>query len=113
MITLLLQTYRLLRAFILGFEDKEFQSLFFMTAVLLITGSVFYVNVEGWSVLDALYFSVATLTTVGYGDFVPRTDLGKIFTIVYIMGGIGLFLGFINKLGEARSMLSKKNKTVR
>jgi hypothetical protein len=42
--------------------------------------------------VDALYFSVVTLTTVGYGDFAPQTDLGKLFTAVYVRLGIGILL---------------------
>jgi heme/copper-type cytochrome/quinol oxidase subunit 1 len=41
-----------------------------------------------------------TLTTIGFGDFVPATDLGKIFTIVYVFMGLGILLGFVNASGE-------------
>jgi len=51
---------------------------------------------EGWTWLDALYFSIITLTTIGYGDFSPQTDMGKIFTIFYIVIGIGIILSFVN-----------------
>ncbi|GAE08480.1 potassium channel protein [Paenibacillus sp. JCM 10914] len=53
------------------------------------------------SVIDALYFCVATLSTVGHPDFVPQTDLGKIFTMVYIIVGTGLFLGMVGHLAYA------------
>jgi hypothetical protein len=39
-----------------------------------------------------LYFCVVTLATVGYGDFAPRTSFGKVFTIVYILIGAGVFV---------------------
>ncbi|CAM6097286.1 unnamed protein product [Calypogeia fissa] len=42
------------------------------------------------SFIDALYFCVVTLTTVGYGDLVPDTTLGKLFTSLYIFIGFGL-----------------------
>ena len=63
-------------------------------------GTWFYSLVEGWSLLDSLYFSVITLTTVGYGDFSPSTVAGKIFTIFYIFVGIGLILSFLNAIAE-------------
>jgi voltage-gated potassium channel len=52
-----------------------------------------YSTVEGWSVVDAFYFSVTTLTTVGLGDLAPTTTMGKLFTVVYIFAGLGIILG--------------------
>jgi voltage-gated potassium channel len=74
-----------------------------LTLSLLLTiaiGSTFYVFVEGWSVLDAVYFSVVTLGTVGYGDFSPSTAPGKLFTMAYIVTGIGLLAGFANAIAR-------------
>lgn len=48
--------------------------------------------------IDALYFSIITLTTIGYGDFSPQTTEGKVFTIFYIIVGIGVILAFINTI---------------
>jgi voltage-gated potassium channel Kch len=42
--------------------------------------------------VDALYFSVATISTVGYGDIAPKTTLGKLFTIFYLLAGAGVFV---------------------
>lgn len=60
----------------------------------LAIGATFYYFVEGMSPVDSIYFAAMTLTTVGYGDFAPKTDLGKMFTAVYAFVGIGTFLGF-------------------
>jgi voltage-gated potassium channel len=87
---------RFVRAFWRSLKDPEFQALFFLVLVTLVSGAVFYRQVEGWSLLDSLYFSVTTLTTVGYGDLSPSTAAGKIFTIFYIFVGVGLILGFLN-----------------
>jgi hypothetical protein len=54
--------------------------------------------VEGWSVVDALYFCFMTMSTIGYGDLVPTTALSKIFTIVYSFLSIGLFVAEIARL---------------
>lgn len=83
-------------------RDPEFRSVALLVAVLLVVGTVFYSNVEGWSLLDALYFSVVTLATVGYGDLSPHTAAGKIFTIFYLMLGIGVIVAFADRLMRGR-----------
>jgi voltage-gated potassium channel len=47
------------------------------------------------SFITALYFTVTTLSTVGYGDIVPITPIAKIFDIILILGGLGVFLSAI------------------
>ena len=60
-------------------KDKSYRNLLFTTNFFIALGTVVYHYIEGWSWLGSLYFSVITLTTIGYGDFSPQTDLGKIF----------------------------------
>jgi hypothetical protein len=69
--------------------------------MLLVSGTVFYVLNEGWSIIDALYFCVMTMSTVGYGDLFPSNDISKIFTIVYSLMTIGVFVGVASKLAKA------------
>lgn len=78
------------------FKDKEYRDLLITTTVIIGFGTVVYHFLEGWSWIDSLYFSIITLTTIGYGDFSPVTDAGKLFTIFYILIGIGIILSFIN-----------------
>jgi len=61
-------------------------------SIVLFGGAIFYHYTEGWRYLDAIYFSAYTMTTVGYGDFVPKTDVGKIFTIFYAFASVGIAL---------------------
>lgn len=68
--------------------------------VVWIIGSIFYHLAEGLSYVDSIYFTAITLTTVGYGDFAPQTDAGKIFTAAYAFIGIGIFFGFAAALFE-------------
>jgi len=74
-------------------RNPEFRALLIVYGVLLAIGTGFYSRVEGWSVLDAMYFCVLTLATVGFGDLTPRTPLGRAFTIVYVLIGTGVFVG--------------------
>ncbi len=78
-------------------RDKDFKFLFFFIIVLLISATVFYSTVEQWSVVDALYFSVMTMATIGYGDLVPTTDVSKVFTIIFSFVSIGSFVAFTAK----------------
>ncbi len=59
--------------------------------LILAGGTVFFRHVEGWSWLDAYFFTVVTLSTVGYGSLVPATAAGKIGTTVMIFLGLGVF----------------------
>lgn len=70
-----------------------------LMALTVLVGTLFYHHVEGWRYLDALYFSVMTLTTVGFGDFVPQTDAGKLFTAVYVFLGVGIIFGTAMAVG--------------
>jgi len=57
--------------------------------ILFTAGVGGYMLVEGWNFLDALYMTVITLATIGYGETHPLSDPGRVFTIFLILGGIG------------------------
>jgi voltage-gated potassium channel len=84
-----------------AFREPEVQSVAMLAGALIAFATVFYRLVEGWSLLDSLYFSVTTIATVGFGDFAPRTVLGKIFTIGYIFAGIGIFVAAATAVAQA------------
>jgi voltage-gated potassium channel len=77
-------------------RDPQFRALVILVIATLLTGTIFYSLHEGWSVVDSFYFCVTTLTTVGFGDLTPTTVLSKLFTVVYILTGISIILGFID-----------------
>lgn len=68
--------------------------------LVLIIGTIFYHNIEGWGYLDSTYFSVVTMTTVGYGDLNPITNIGKIFTMFYIFAGLLTVFYLLSSIGR-------------
>ncbi len=67
---------------------------------VLALGTAGYVLIEGMSVVDALYLTAVTVSTVGYGDIVPVTHAGKLFTVALIMTGVGTVLYLLTQLAE-------------
>jgi hypothetical protein len=89
---------RFVRAFGRALKDAEFRALFLVVIGLIGSGTIFYSKVEGWDILDGLYFSVCTLATVGYGDLHPTTPLAKVFTMLYLGLGACVYVAFITKV---------------
>ncbi len=58
--------------------------------------------------MDALYFSVTTLTTVGLGDLAPTTTMGKLFTVIYIFAGLSIILGFLDTVAKETLYLRRR-----
>lgn len=58
----------------------------------IILGTLGFHLTEGWSLLDSLYVSAQTVTTVGFGDVVPKTPAGRIFATGLMVVGVGVVL---------------------
>ena len=89
-------------------KDPKYRSLFFWVVIILIVGTLFFSQVEGWSLLDSLYFSVVSLATVGYGDLARETAAGRAFAIVYILFGLSLLATFVHMLAKERGQLAAR-----
>lgn len=82
--------------------------------VLLAAGTAGYVVFEGLSAFDAFYMTIVTAATVGYGDIVPRTTAGRVFTMVLIVVGVGMTyytLTFFFSLvveGQVKNLLGRR-----
>ena len=83
-------------------RDPEAKVLALSAIGIISVGSVVYMVIEHWGPVDAVYFCVVTLATVGYGDLHPTTEVGKIFTVFYILGGLGIIAGFVTELARQR-----------
>jgi Ion channel len=89
---------KLLLGFCRGLRDAEFRAIAFLLASAVVIGSIFFRLAEGWAWIDAAYFSVMALTTVGDANLAPATAVGKIFTMIFSLSGIGLMLAFLARL---------------
>ena len=108
MIGILIATWRLFKTMGQIMAEPQGRALASLVAIQLAIGTVTYWFVEDWSVLDSLYFSVTTLATVGLGDLVPTTDVGKAFTIVYILTGVGLLAGLLTYIAQRASAMRQE-----
>lgn len=95
-------------------ENMEF-STYFIAAVgalgsLLAIGTFFYHFLEKWTWIQAFYFSVVTLATVGYGDLYPTNDFSRLFTAIYILFGVSISVAAITFIGSR--YLSKREEKI-
>ncbi len=85
-----------------------------VVAALLVVGSAGYRLIEGWPLLDALYMTVITITTVGFQEVKPLGGAGRVFTMALALGGV--FTAFYAAMefirvmvtGEIRSVLGRQ-----
>lgn len=80
------------------YNALKFKWVALIAASVISIGTVFYHFFMPLRWLDALYFSVITITTVGYGDIHPTNDITKIFTIFYVLIGVGIIAASLNIL---------------
>lgn len=67
----------------------------------LVVGTVGFHILEEWTWIQSFYFSVATLTTVGYGDIHPTHDLSRLFAALYILAGVTTAITCISIIGNS------------
>ena len=96
-------------------DRTQYLFLTVLLAVLLIVlGTVGYMVIEGWPLMDALYMTGITLSTVGYGEVQPVSPPGRIFTLILIFLGVGFFLYVVGNViqflveGRIRLILGRR-----
>jgi len=80
----------LLRSMLRALWTPVVRRALLILAVILLAGTVAFHLLERWPLLTALYFTAATITTVGYGDVTPATGAGRALSVVLMFSGIGL-----------------------
>jgi voltage-gated potassium channel len=68
--------------------------------LIIVIGATGYHWIEGWDAAEALYATIVTISTVGYGDFYPQTAAGRFFTIILIIFGVGTMFYTVVLLAE-------------
>lgn len=92
-----LRALRLLRLFrfaplarrVFSMEGARYAAL--VALLVLLAGAEAFSSAENISVGNGIYWAITTMTTVGYGDLLPRTEVGKIVACVLMLTGIGFF----------------------
>ena len=85
-----------------------------MLGLVLLIGTAGYAVIEGWKILDAIYMTVITITTVGYGEVRAVSPTGRVFTIALICMGMGIIAYTLGMVAQAmvelqvRSILGRK-----
>lgn len=101
MISALLMFRRLRGALRIALREEDFAGVLGAALVLIVVGTVTYTLGNGWSIVDGLYFAVATLTTSSIADpsLVIDDAWLKIFTVFYVLTGIGILVEVARRLG--------------
>jgi voltage-gated potassium channel len=79
---------------------RTFVPILVLLVVVFSIGTLGYYLIERWSLLDSLYMTVITLTTVGFGEIQPLSSGGRVFTIVLIFLGVGAVAFGAGRTGE-------------
>ena len=85
-----------------GSKDLDYYVLLSFAITVITVGTIVFHLLEKWSWVDSFYFTIITLATIGYGDLVPTTAVGKLVTVIFVIIGVGIFLAFLNKVMERR-----------
>ena len=92
-----------------GHGTSRFSAPGFALAIgLLLSGTVFFMAMEGWSFPDALMYSMSCVSPMGDAGIHPQTDAGKLFSVLYAFVGIGVFVALFSQF--ARAILRVQNK---
>ena len=82
------------------FYKRKLAVAVFLTVTIIFVGIFIFRRLESWTYINAFYFTVITLTTIGYGDIVPKTEIGKIAASLFALIGVAIFLFCVGIIAE-------------
>ncbi|MEM9259655.1 MAG: potassium channel family protein [Bacteroidota bacterium] len=103
-------------------ENEDSRTKIIVSSTTLIgwiaAGTLIFHRLEDWTWIQSFYFSVVTITTVGYGDLTPSTEMSRLFTAIYILVGVSVGLVTLSLIGaeilkSREKSYTKRNKNSR
>jgi len=99
-------------------KKNHLHRIIFLVTVLclfLFGGAYCFTKLEEWTYLESIYFCFVTLSTVGFGDYLPASASSRIFCIVYMISGLGVcasliatLTGLVSETQNSLSLLLKQ-----
>ena len=83
-----------------------------LLALLTLTGTLWFLLFEDMSFIDALYMTVITLTTVGFGDITPMSEAGRWVTVLMILSGIILIPWQVSRIAKEWIYIASKKESL-
>ena len=68
---------------------RRLRSAFVILAIVVASGSIGYMAIEGWTLVESMYMTLITVTTVGFREVKPLSEGGQVFTMFLVMSGVG------------------------
>jgi len=97
------------------FQGKKVKYLLYFGVIVAIGSGGFYtIGGDEWSIIDSIYMTIITLSTVGFGEIHPLSDLEKLWTVIVIIFGVSGFAAIVYELGaELIQMNTYRSRTMR
>ena len=97
------------------FQGKKVKYILYFGVIVAIGSGGFYtIGGDEWSIIDSIYMTIITLSTVGFGEVSPLSDLGKLWKVIVIIFGVSGFAAILYELGaELIQMNTYRSRTMR
>jgi voltage-gated potassium channel len=100
-------------------KKRKIRNILLAVLAIVVTGTVGFRVIEGWSFVNCVYMAVITISTVGFGEPFPMSPTGRVFVIFYIMAGVTVVtyaIGTLSRMvieGEVQELLGRRRTMTR